>query len=87
MQDYELTIIFTTDLTEDMADVIIKTLGIEVTGKQDLGKRLLAYPIKKHKEGYYLLCDVKAEKKQMDSVMKLLNIHDNVLRYLAVTKN
>ena len=84
MQNYELTIIFTPDLTEKEIDAIIKKLGVEVISTQQWGKRLLAYPINKHKEGTYIHYIISAKTDSIKGIEQTLNHHEHVIRYLLI---
>lgn len=86
MQPYELTLILKPGMDEEAVDSFVKKLPITVSGTQNLGKRLLSYPIKKQKEGNYILFDIKADTKKMRELDQALRISDSVLRYLLIAK-
>lgn len=71
-------------MSEEEADVFIDKLGLEVTSRQKLGKRMFAYPIKKQKEGTYILCDVKAPTSAMKDLDHKLRLDEKVIRYLLI---
>lgn len=87
MSTYELTLILKPEMTEEEADVLIDKLGVEVTSRQKLGKRMFAYPIKKQKEGTYILCDVKAKTEVMKDLDHKLRHDERIVRYLLIENN
>jgi small subunit ribosomal protein S6 len=86
MSTYELTLILKPEMTEEQADSFIDKLGVNVTSRQKWGKRLLVFPIKKNKEGNYILCDLEAETSAMKALNQKLTIDEQVIRYLLIEK-
>jgi len=86
MSTYELTLILKPEMTEEEADVLIDKLGVDVTGRQKLGRRMFAYPIKKQKEGTYILCDIKAQTSTMKDLDHKLRHDERVIRYLVIAQ-
>lgn len=84
MAAYEVALIFHPSLTEEQGDTLIDGLGVNVTNRQKWGKRLFTYPIKKHKEGTYVLCDISADTQKMQQLTQKLNLEEQILRYLIV---
>lgn len=91
MQKYELMVVLKPLLVEDIKEKVMKKLekvakdhkaNLEV--KELMGKRLLAYPIKKYKEGYYVLFTLEANPAETKDIEKALNLTDEVLRFLLV---
>lgn len=87
MQTYELTLIFKPELTEEQSDAIIDKLGVRIKTREKWGKRLLTYPIKKHKEGMYYLCEIEGEATALKELEKTVNVDESVLRYLLIRKH
>ncbi len=88
---YEMVVVFKPFLpdkvrTEADAKVekIIEDAGGSVKSKAIWGKRFLAYPIKGHKEGYYILYYFKLKADKVDEVKKYLNRHPEILRFLII---
>lgn len=91
MQEYELTLIFSPDLTESKIDAIIKKLELKVKSQDFWGKRILAYPIlpagkagKKHKEGIYVMMKVELKPEEVNELESKLKLEEKVLRYLII---
>lgn len=59
--------------------------GFEVSKEEEMGKKILAYPIRKEKEGYYYLYYLKnSEKSNYSDLHKQLKRMDFILRYLML---
>lgn len=93
MRAYELVLVLKPDLTEVTREKLLEKVKKWITeseGKVDLvdtwGKKTLAYPIKKQKEGIYLLLNFWGEAKTFLGFEKKIKIEDNILRHLLVRK-
>ncbi|MGM9572638.1 MAG: 30S ribosomal protein S6 [bacterium] len=94
MRLYEIVAIIDAKLDEEATDAVIAkyeevltNLGGEIVKIDKWGKRRLAYEIKKQREGFYVLYNVKAEPKAVAEVERLMKIADNILRYLVVRQD
>lgn len=91
MTSYELMVLVapTVDLTGDKAqkDIIAKLVGTDATVKEvtSLGKKQLAYIIKKQSEATYLVATLEGNVKTGD-VEKRSKLMDEVLRFLLIVK-
>ena len=91
MNKYELIYIISVDTAEEKREAIIsrfKSLVEEKGGKIEtldkMGVKKLAYPIKFKNEGYYVFMKVELPMNEVDSISKLLNITDGVIRHQFV---
>lgn len=90
---YELTVLFHPDLEIDLDTPVKKVEGIiadnggKVVAQDNWGKRRLAYAIKKQEFAVYVLFEVSMPTAGASKVQNLLNITDEVLRYLMVEKD
>ena len=64
-------------------DMLVET-GAEVLDKQMRGKRRLAYPINKHKEGIYVQLSHNGDGQQVAVLEKAMRLSEDVIRYLTV---
>jgi len=65
---------------------MIKSIGKgSVTQVEEWGKRKLAYDIKRHAEGYYVICEFQGEPSAVADLEQALKISDPVLRFLIVS--
>jgi small subunit ribosomal protein S6 len=80
-------------LLEDIKKSTIKKIQDFVSDKKgsfdevdNLGKRPLAYPIKKFEEGHYIEYKMVIEPEHIKELKRELSIMDNVLRFLILKK-
>lgn len=93
IRKYELMFVLQPDFTEDevvveakkITDILVK-YGAEITQTVDLGKKKLAYPIKKHRYAYYQLVDFSAEGSSIQLINNALRLEPQVLRHMALEK-
>ena len=90
---YELTVLLHPDLEIDLekplskVEKIVTDNGGKVVSKDNWGKKKLAYPIKKQDFAVYVLLEVSIAPANASKVQNLLNITDEVIRYLMVEKD
>lgn len=91
MQTYELTLILNATLEKTVLEKLlakIKKMVVDVDGKmgkmEEWGKRVLAYPLKKQREGLYYFWELSLEKKEAPVIANKLQMEENILRYLIV---
>lgn len=85
MQKYELTVIAkTVEGLEAKVEKIVKALGGKVGKIAEMGKKPLAYQIKKAGEGNYLQILVELPGKAVVELVKKLNVEESLLRHLIV---
>ena len=88
---YETMYILRPDIPEEEVDShlkkyseILEKSGTEVLDSQMRGKRRLAYPISKHKEGIYVQLSHKGNGQQVATLEKAMRLSEDVIRYLTV---
>ena len=91
---YETMYILRPDIAEEEVTNHIekynKTLennGGKVLDSQMRGKRRLAYPIAKHKEGIYVQLSHKGNGQQVATLEKAMRLSEDVIRYLTVKQD
>lgn len=90
VKEYELTVLIHPDLEADLetplAKVrdIVKNAGGTVTREDNWGKKKLMYPIKREEFAVYVYMDVELPADAPLKISNILNITDEVLRYLLV---
>ena len=92
MNKYESIIIVNPNLDEES----IKTLETKFTGLinengkvesvENLGKKKLAYDIKKHKEATYMLFNFEANPSFITELERIYRITDEVIKFIVVKK-
>jgi len=93
LTQYETLLIAEPSFEKEQADDFIKKFestvvkhGGKFTKSTDWGKRKLAYEIKKHPDGYYLLIDFEGSGDCVRKVEGYLNLQSTVLRHCTVVK-
>lgn len=90
MNEYELTVLYHPDLEIDIdkalakIEKIIKDNKGKINKTDNWGKRKLAYTIKKQDHAVYVYYDLQLPAETVTKVEGVLNITDEVLRYLLV---
>tara|TARA_B100000700_G_C14851085_1_gene763968 strand:- start:299 stop:751 length:453 start_codon:yes stop_codon:yes gene_type:complete len=88
---YETMYILRPDIPEEEVDSHLKKYSqmleesdVEVLDSQMRGKRRLAYPISKHKEGIYVQLSHKGSGQQVAILERAMRLSEDVIRYLTV---
>ncbi len=91
MREYELMVILRADLAEDDLTAQIDTVqgwiesnSGKITSLDRWGRRRLAYPIERQRDGYYLLYKLSLPVQAPFELERNLRINENVLRYLLI---
>ena len=91
---YETMYILRPDIPEEEVDShlkkyteILEKSGTEVLDSQMRGKRRLAYPISKHKEGIYVQLSHKGNGQQVATLERAMRLSEDVIRYLTVKQD
>ena len=90
---YELTVLLHPDLEIDLEKPLKKLEGIiadnggKIVKQENWGKQKLAYQIKKQDFAVYIYSEVEVAPTSANKIQSLLNITDEVLRYLMVEKD
>ena len=90
-RDYELVVILDPEIGDDAVPNSIQKLelgitsrGGEVTDSNHWGRRRLAYPIKRHFEGNYVVSQIKLDPEKVPDLESTLRISEDVIRHLIV---
>ncbi len=93
MQKYEVMMLYKPLLLEDIKkntiseiEKFVSSHGGTFTEVDNLGKRLLAYPIKKFEEGHYIEYTMELDSKYVNELDREMTLLDNVLRFLIIKK-
>ena len=91
---YETMYILRPDIPEEEVDghlkkysEILEKSGTEVLDSQMRGKRRLAYPIAKHKEGIYVQLSHQGNGQQVAILERAMRLSEDVIRYLTVKQD
>lgn len=91
---YEMVVVFKPflpDKVRNEADAKVEQIIVDAKGSVSLrdiwGKRYLAYELDKHVEGYYVMYQFEAPGASVDGIKKLMNRHQEILRFLVIKKD
>ncbi|MDN4618461.1 30S ribosomal protein S6 [Paenibacillus sp. PsM32] len=88
MRNYEVMYILRPELEQEAVDAAVEkfkgiiTNGGEITKHDVMGKRRLAYEIKKIRDGIYVLVNFQSAPEVVAELERLMKISDDVIRYL-----
>ena len=90
-RQYEVVYIFDSALEEPTINEklarfhsLIQQPGAEAPQLSHWGKRTLAYPVKKHETGYYVVAKFEADAKALPEFERAIKLDEGVLRFLVV---
>lgn len=92
MNKYESVVIINPNVEETALKALIEKFQtlINTDGKveqvNELGKKKLAYEIKKNKEGYYVVYDFEANPSLIAELERNYRITDEVIKFIVVKK-
>lgn len=91
---YELMVIIKPLLPEDIKSKVLSKIEKQIAKfegkilKTDVwGKRHLAYNIKKHEEGYYVVLDIEMPEENAPELENALKLQSDVLRHLLIRED
>lgn len=95
MREYEVTVIVQPQLEDEARNELIERVeGWLTHGDSEAdkpvanhwGQRRLAYPIRDHNDGYYVMFDAKLEPSSVAEIERNLQFTEDLLRYLIIRK-
>ncbi|MFO7696583.1 MAG: 30S ribosomal protein S6 [Anaerolineae bacterium] len=91
MRTYELVLVVQPGLDEEGLDAFLSTLtgvvtdaGGQFVDVEHMGRRRLAYPIKKATEGHYVLLHLNMENPALVEIERRIKLSEEVLRHLVI---
>lgn len=91
MRDYEMVALFPTGEGEDLNAALVERVatlvgdhGGKMTEVHHWGRRRFAYPIRKLREGYYVLFKFKLEAERAAGLENAIRLEREILRHLTV---
>jgi len=92
MREYETTFVLAPTLSEEEVEETVTSFtgvaeekGAKVVNVDNWGKRRLAFPVKKHDDGFYVVLTLQQE--TVEAVTELerrFKVNDSVIRFLSV---
>ena len=94
MRDYELGIVLSPEASEeqtkailDRVSQVVQTNGGQVVKVNAWGRRRLAYPIERHRDGLYFFLDLSLTPQSVLDVDRNLKVTEEVIRHLIVKRD
>lgn len=91
MRSYELLFIVQPGLEEDEMTALMERMqntvrdnGGKILRIETMGRRKLAYPIKKHTEGQYMILQAEMDQTVIRQVERLITLSDDIIRHLLI---
>jgi len=91
MRDYELMVVLTPELddagveeTTERVRTLVTARGGEVTDLQPWGRRRLAYPVNRFRDGFCAVAKLKLEPTAAEPLERSLRLNETVIRHLLV---
>ncbi len=91
MRNYEFTVIFDANEEKTTAgmEFVLKTFadaGVEIAKQEDMGVKILAYPIKKQDKGHYFYFEMKADPASIRGFEQQFLLSAPILKFLFVNQ-
>jgi len=94
LRSYELVYIISPEVADEDVEAVVDRVnkfitgrGGEVTKVQPWGRKKLAYPINRFREGNYVLTEFKSEPNAANDLEASLRLSEEVLRHLVIRKD
>lgn len=91
IRPYEVVYIFDASLEDEAIarsleqyQALVRTEGADAPVLNHWGRRTLAYPIRKHTTGYYVVANFDADTALLPEYERTLKLDESLLRYLVV---
>ena len=92
MSTYEVITVVRPDLDEEALNAVIERVqqrivevGGDVTSTDRWGKRRIAYPIRKYRDGYYIMTVFSLASGQVARLRQTLGLNEDLLRFVVAT--
>ena len=89
-RDYELGLIINPEVSEeetravlDRVEQIVANYGGQIVRVNQWGRRRLAYPIERHREGFYVFVDMILTPETVSELERTLKVSETVLRHMT----
>lgn len=94
MAGYELVFIVQPEMEEEPRNALVAKVTQTISDLKGTvekvdpwGKRRLAYPIKKHREGFYVLVQMDMPPSAVRPLERAIKLMEDIIRYLIVRRN
>ncbi len=93
MNKYETIFLMKKDLTEEQRNKVVDTIknylngNGKITNTEELGKKKLAYEIRKYNEAYYYAIEFNAKAEAIRELERMYRINDDILKFIVIRKD
>ncbi|MEC5425074.1 30S ribosomal protein S6 [Virgibacillus sp. C22-A2] len=94
MRKYEIMYIIRPDIEEDAKTALIERFngiltdnGAEIDKVDEKGKKRLAYEIKDHRDGYYVIIKFSGDENSVNEFDRLAKFSDDIIRHMAIRED
>jgi small subunit ribosomal protein S6 len=94
VRDYELGIVFSPEASEEQTKAILERMtqivqanGGQVVKVNAWGRRRLAYPIERHRDGLYFFLDLSLTPQTVVELDRSLKVSEEVIRHLLIKRD
>jgi small subunit ribosomal protein S6 len=92
MKTYEAVVIYASDTAQIQAGAEFlkkefEGAGITIKKEEDMGDRLLAYPVRKHDRGHFFLYVIESSPEPLKTLNKSLKLRPEILKHLFVRQD
>jgi small subunit ribosomal protein S6 len=91
LRDYEMVVILSPEVGDDVINDSLERLQQNITGRggevvdvNHWGRRRLAYPIRSHVDGNYVVSQIRLHPSQVPGLESSLGISEEIIRHLIV---
>ena len=91
MRKYEATIILNPNLSSKVDiflkdfEKLLKDNSFNILKTEDIGRRQLAYSIKNHNKGHYLIFNLEGDSLKLSEVENKIKYNESIIRYLFIS--
>jgi small subunit ribosomal protein S6 len=87
MKTYEAVVIFVSDENQlregrEFVKKEFEGAGITISKEEDMGDRLLAYPVKKNDRGHYMVYTIESSPDPLKNLSRALKLKPEILKFL-----
>jgi small subunit ribosomal protein S6 len=87
MNTYEATMIFVSDENQlreakEFVKKEFESSGLTITKEEDMGDRLLSYPVRKNDRGHYMVFTFQGPSEPLKNLNKSLKLRPEILKFL-----
>jgi small subunit ribosomal protein S6 len=92
MKTYEAVVIFASDEAQHQAgrEFVRKEFegaGIAIKKEEDMGDRLLAYPVRKNDRGHFVLFVIESPAEPLTTLSRALKLRPEILKHMFVRQD